>query len=171
VYRVVIAIDGECGAHKDGKTMKMSEMIKQALEKKGLTNLKDASKALGISPEILRVTINKGHIPKDSTLSIIADHLDLDRSALILTAHQERVPDEVKGFFLTPTPSNLRRGKRVFPLSQEQCEYLEKIMSSEEIQLIRKMRQVSEEAKTQIIGYVDYMFETRKAGFERRKAG
>jgi len=151
--------------------MKMSDMIKQALDKKGLTNLKEASKVLGISHEILRVTINKGHIPKDSTLSIIADHLDLDRSALILTAHQEKVPDDVKGFFLSPIPSNLRRVKRVFPLSEEQCGYLEKIMSNEEIQLIRKMRQVTEEAKIQIIGYVNYMFETRKAAFETRKAG
>jgi hypothetical protein len=144
--------------------MRMSNMIKQALESKGLKNLKDASKALGISPEILRVTINKGHIPKDSTLSIIASKLDLDRSALILSAHQEKVPDEVKGYFLTPAQSKLRQGKRVFPLSQEQCDYLEKIMSNDEIQIVRKMRQVSEEAKIQIIGYVNYMFETRKAG-------
>jgi hypothetical protein len=144
--------------------MRMSNMIKQALESKGLKNLKDASKALGISPEILRVTISKGHIPKDSTLSIIASKLDLDRSALILSAHQEKVPDEVKGYFLTPAQSKLRQGKRVFPLSQEQCDYLEKIMSNDEIQIVRKMRQVSEEAKIQIIGYVNYMFETRKAG-------
>jgi len=139
-------------------------MIKQALESKGLKNLKDASKALGISPEILRVTINKGHIPKDSTLSIIASKLDLDRSALILSAHQEKVPDDVKGYFLTPPQLKLRQEKRVFPLSQEQCDYLEKIMSNDEIQIVRKMRQVSEEAKIQIIGYVNYMFETRKAG-------
>jgi hypothetical protein len=144
--------------------MKTSDMIKQALDKKGLANLKDASKALGISPEILRVTIHKGHIPKDSTLSIIAKHLDLDRSALILTAHQEKVPDEVKGFFLTPTQSKLNRGKRVYPLSQEQCDYLERIMNKEEIQLIRKLRQVSEEAKLQIIGYVDFMYQTKKTG-------
>ena len=144
--------------------MKMSEMIRQALEKKGLKNLKDASKALGISPEILRVTINKGHIPKDSTLSIIASKLDMDRSALILTAHQEKVPDEVKGFFLAPAPTKRRYGKRIFPLSQEQCDYLEKVINNEEIQLIRKLRQVSEEAKVQIIGYVDFMFQTKKAG-------
>ncbi len=144
--------------------MKMSEMIKQALEKKGFKNLKDASKILGLSPEILRVTINKGHIPKDTTLSILASKLDLDRSALILTAHQEKVPADVKGFFLTPTQSKLRRGKRVFPLSQEQCDYLEKILNNEEIQIIRKMRQVSEEGKIQIIGYVDFMFQTKKPG-------
>lgn len=144
--------------------MNTSDMIKQALEKKGLRNIKESSKILGISSEILRVTINKGHIPKDSTLSIIASKLDMDRSALILTAHQEKVPDEVKGFFLAPAPTRRRYGKRVFPLSQEQCDYLEKVINNEEIQLIRKLRQVSEEAKVQIIGYVDFMFQTKKAG-------
>ena len=34
--------------------MKISEMIRQALEKKGFRNLKDASKVLGISPELLQ---------------------------------------------------------------------------------------------------------------------
>jgi hypothetical protein len=144
--------------------IKMSDMIRQGLERKGLKNLKESSKILGISPEILRVTINKGHIPKDSTLSIIAGKLDLDRSALILKAHQEKVPDEVKGYFLAPASTKLRHGKRVFPLSQEQCDYLGKIMNNDEIQLIRKMRQVSEEGKIQIIGYVNYMFETKKVG-------
>jgi hypothetical protein len=124
--------------------------------------LKNASKALGISPELLRVIVNKGHLPKDKTLSIIAKKLGLDASSLILSAHQEKVPAEVRGFFLSPVQSKFREGKRVFPLSQEQCDYLERIMSEQEIQIIRKFRQVSEDAKTQIIGYVDYMFATKR---------
>jgi hypothetical protein len=35
-------------------------------------------------------------------------------------------------------------------------------MSAEEIQMLRKYRQVSEEAKTQIAGYVDYMVAMQK---------
>ncbi len=144
--------------------MKISDMIRQALEKKGFRNLKDASKVLGISPELLRVTINKGHIPKDKTLMMIASKLGLDRSVLILSAHQEKVPAEVKGFFLSPSQSKFRRGKRKFPLSEEQCNYLEKIMSPDEIQMLRKFRQVSDEARTQIVGYVDYMFASKRSG-------
>jgi hypothetical protein len=147
-----------------GGLMKISDMIRQALEKKGFRNLKDASKVLGISPELLRVTINKGHIPKDKTLIMIANKLGLDRSVLILAAHQEKVPDEVKGFFLSPSQAKFRRGKRKFPLSEEQCNYLEKIMSTDEIMMLRKFRQVSEEAKTQIVGYVDYMFASKRSG-------
>jgi len=142
--------------------MKLSDIIKQALEKKGCRNLKDASKLLGISPELVRVILNKGHIPKDRTLKTMAKKLDLDGSVLILTAHQEKVPFEVTGFFLSPAASKFRQGKRVFPLSQEQCDYLEKVISPEEIHMMRKYRQVSEEAKTQIMGYVDYMYALKR---------
>ena len=142
--------------------MKISDIIRQALEKKGFHNLKDASKALGISPELLRVTINKGHIPKDKTLIMIANKLGLDKSVLILSAHQEKVPDEVKGFFLSPSQAKFKRGKRKFPISEEQINYLEKILSIDEIMLLRKFRQVSDEAKVQITGYVDYMFASKR---------
>jgi hypothetical protein len=143
--------------------MKISDIIRQALEKKGFKNLKDASKVLGISPELLRVTINKGHIPKDRTLIMIANKLGLDKSVLILSAHQEKVPAEVKGFFLSPSTTKYRRGKRKYPLSEEQINYLEKILSIEEIMMLRKYRQVSEEAKTQINGYIDFMYASKRS--------
>jgi hypothetical protein len=148
---------------KAGGMMKIAEMIKQALEKKGFRNLKDASKVLGISPELLRVTINKGHIPKDKTLVMIANKLGLDRSVLILNAHQEKVPAEVKGFFLSPSQTKFRRGKRKYPLSEEEINYLEKIMSSEEVLMLRKLRQVADDTRTQITGYVDYIFASKRS--------
>ena len=144
--------------------MKIAEIIRQALDKKGLRNLKDASKHLEISPELLRVTINKGHIPKDKTLILIANKLKLDKSLLVLAAHREKVPIDVKGFFLSPSQSKFGSGKRKYPLSAEQCTYLGKIMTPEEIQILRKFRQVTEEGKTQILGYVDYMFASKKSG-------
>lgn len=142
--------------------MKIAEMIRQALEKKGFRNLKDASKVLGISPELLRVTINKGHIPKDKTLVMIANKLGLDKSVLILAAHQEKVPSEVRGFFLSPSTTKFRRGKRKYPLSEEQINYLEKILTIDEIMMLRKYRQVNDDARTQINGFVDFMFGTRR---------
>jgi hypothetical protein len=139
-------------------------MIRTALDKKGFNNLKDASKALGISPELLRVIINKGHIPKDNTLIMIAKKLKLDMSTLVLAAHQEKVPNEVKGFFLTPSQGKLNRGKRKYPLSEEQTEYLEKILKIDEIMMLRKFRQVTDEARIQIAGYVDYMYASKSGG-------
>jgi len=144
--------------------MKVSDMIRQAVEAKGYKNLKDASKALGISPELLRIAVNKGHVPKDKTLVLIANKLGLNKSELILAAHQEKVPTEVKGYFLSPMKSKYKEGKRVFPLSQEQCEYLAKIMTPQEIQMLRKFRQVTPDGKTQVTGYVDYMYATKKKG-------
>lgn len=144
--------------------MKISEMIRKALEKKGFKNLKDASKVLAISPELLRVTINKGHIPKDKTLIQIANKLNLDKSVLILAAHQEKVPAEVKGFFLSPSQAKFRRGKRKYPLSEEQINYLEKILTVDEIMMLRKFRQVTDEARTQIAGYIEFMFSSKRVG-------
>ena len=142
--------------------MNISDTIKDALDKKGLRSLKDASAELGISSELLRVILNKGHLPKDKTLGTIATKLGINAPLLILSAHQEKVPTEVKGFFLAPSASKAVKGQRKFPLSHEQCEYLERIMTPAEIQLIRKLRQVSDEAKTQIFGYVDFMFATKR---------
>ena len=142
--------------------MNISDTIKDALERKGLRSLKDASGVLGISPELLRVILSKGHLPKDKTLGMIANKLGINAPLLILSAHQEKVPAEVKGFFLEPSSSKTLTVKRKFPLSHEQCEYLERILTPTEIQMIRKFRQVSEETKTQIIGYVDFMFATKR---------
>jgi hypothetical protein len=142
--------------------MKISEMIKNALLKKGFNNLKDASKALGISPELLRVTINKEHIPKDTTLTMIAKKLNLDMSVLVLAAHQQKVPTEVKGYFLTPSQAKSNRGKRKYPVSEEQTDYLAKVLSIDEIMLLRKFRQVNDEARMQIAGYVDFMYASKK---------
>jgi hypothetical protein len=143
--------------------MKISEMIKKALDKKGFKNLKDASKELGVSPELLRVTINKGHIPKDNTLTMMAKKLKLDMSTLVLAAHQEKVPDEVKGFFLIPSQAKFNRGKRKYPLSEEQTTYLEKVLNIDEIMMLRKFRQVTDEARTQIEGYLDFVYGSKRS--------
>jgi hypothetical protein len=143
--------------------MKIADIIKDALEKKGFRNLKDASKVLGISTELLRVIVNKGHLPKDKTLSSIAVRLGLDKSMLILAAHQEKVPAEVKGFFLSPSHAKFRRGKRKLPLSEEQINYLEKIITDEELQMLRKMRQVSDEARVQIDAYMNFMYASKRS--------
>ncbi len=142
--------------------MKVAEMIKQVLKEKGFRNLRDAAKALGISKELLRLTVNKEHLPKDAILGMMADKLGLDRSALILAAHQEKVPVGVQGYFLSPTEDKKYEKKRVWPLSEEQCSYLEKILNETEIQNIRKFRQLPDEAKEQITGYLDYTWAMKK---------
>lgn len=142
--------------------MKVAEMIMKVLEQKGYRNLSSAAKSLGISKELLRITVNKGHIPKDSILEMIADKLGLERSALLLAAHQDKFPFEVKSYFLSPTEVKQHQKKRLWPLSDEQCGYLEKILTEPEIQIIRKFRQIPDEAKVQITGYLDYTWAMKK---------
>jgi hypothetical protein len=93
---------------------------------------------------------------------MIANKLNIDKSLLVLSAHQEKVPDEVKGFFLLPSQAKTSRSKRKFPLSEEQTAYLEKILSIDEIMMLRKFRQVTDEARVQIVGYVDFMYATKR---------
>lgn len=145
---------------------KLSSEIKRELERRGFESLKEAARFIGVSTEALRVIIKKGHIPKDKTLRIIADSLKLDLSGLILAAHQEKIPDEVKGLFLTPVASPYKEGKRKYPLSQEQCDYLGKLMSPAEIQLVRKYRQFSPDGKTEFVGYLDYHFSLHRAALQ-----
>jgi transcriptional regulator with XRE-family HTH domain len=142
--------------------MKVAEMIMRALEQKGNQNLRASAKKLGVSPELLRLTVKQGHIPKDSILEKIADKLGIDRSALLLAAHKEKFPLEVKGYFLSPSKQIKYEKRRVWPLSEEQCSYLEKILSEPEIQLIRKFRQIPDEEKAQIIGHLDYSWAMKK---------
>jgi hypothetical protein len=147
--------------------MKVAEMIRRELEQQGFQNMKDAAKFLDISLELLRITVNQGHIPKDAILVKIASRLDLDRVALLLAAHQERVPIEAQGYFLSPVKRQSWTKKRVWPLSWEQCEYLGKVMDDMEIQIIRKLRQVPDEEKRQIVGYVDYTWLSKRVINER----
>ncbi|HSQ78760.1 MAG TPA: hypothetical protein VLN91_07695 [Nitrospirota bacterium] len=144
--------------------MKVADLIKQALEQKGLPVLrpKEAATALGISVELLRLILAKGHVPKDKTLGKIAGKLGMNASSLVLAAHQERVPVEMKGYFLSAAAEKPWRKKRVFPLSEEQCNYLQKIMSPGEIQLVRKLRQVPEEAQASVAVYVDYVYASKR---------
>ncbi len=142
--------------------MKIAEIIGQALEQRGMSRVTEASEILGISPELLRITLFNGHVPKDSTLSAIADGLGLDKCALIMAAHRERISEDLKGLILSPVPRSDRK-RRVWPLSEEQCNYLAMIMSPEEMQIVRKFRQVPVEEQAQIIDFIDYMFASKRA--------
>jgi transposase-like protein len=150
--------------------MKVAEMIKRALEQKGIRTRKDAAKALDVSPELLRITLYQGHIPKDAILGKIADKLGLDSAELILAAHQEKVPVEVKGYFLSAAKRRAYPKKRVWPLSEEQCDHLGKVLNETEIQIIRMFRQIPDESKAQIVGYVDYTWATKRMTREMSEA-
>jgi transcriptional regulator with XRE-family HTH domain len=142
--------------------MNVAEMIKRALEQKGLLTRKDAAKALGISPELLRLTLSGGRIPKDTILAKIAGKLGLDSGELILAAHQEKVPIEVKGYFLSAAKRRTYPQRRVWPLSEEQCDHLVKVLNEAEIQMVRMFRQLPDETKAHIVDYLTYAWATKR---------
>jgi hypothetical protein len=141
--------------------MMVATIIRRELAKRQFTNLKDAAAFLGVSTELLRMLVNKGRLPKDRLLIRIADRLGLDRVALVLTAHKQKVPRDMHGFFLEPKHpvGGTWEQKRKWPLSQEQCEYLSRIMNEQEIQLVRKYRQLDGDQRSQALGYIDYHFQ------------
>ncbi|MDH4163246.1 MAG: hypothetical protein OEW15_11245 [Nitrospirota bacterium] len=144
--------------------MKLAEIIDRELKNRKVRSLKAASQLIGISAEIIRAILVKDHIPKDRTLRAIAQSLELDLSLLVIVAHQQKLPGDVKGQFLVPDNYRGRNGKsrRKAPLSQEQCDYLKQEIGTDEIQLVRKYRQLSDEGKIQSRGYIDYIYSTAR---------
>jgi transcriptional regulator with XRE-family HTH domain len=141
--------------------MKLSALIRQELEKRGIRTVREAAQFLRVSSETVRLMLNRGRIPKDRVLVAIANKLEIDPAVLLLTAHRERLPRTMQSYFLMPAPP--ARGdwarKRRWPLSQEQCEYLGRIMTGQEIQLLRMYRQLTPERMQEAVGFMTYLFE------------
>ena len=145
--------------------MDLSSLIKQELDKRGLANIKAAAELTGVSTELVRRVMRDGYVPKDRTLAQIARALGLDPTVLILAAHQKKMPQELRGALLPiaePSRGDWEH-KRKWPLSQEQCEYLESVLQPYEIQFIRKYRQLTADAQQQATGFMEYMFATQRA--------
>jgi hypothetical protein len=144
--------------------MKLREIIQQAIEMQGIATIKGAAKKAGVSTECMRMvlSVHTTHIPKDNTLIKMSKNLGLDPQMVILAAHRGILSEIDDDSFLAPIAGGYEK-KRVWPLSQEQCHYLEKILLSTEIQLIRKYRQVATEGQVQIKGYVDFMFTSHRS--------
>jgi transcriptional regulator with XRE-family HTH domain len=144
--------------------MQLAALIRQELEKRNIRTIKKAAQVLAISTESARLILNKGRIPKDRTLIRIAGALGLEPEILIMAGHRQKLPPELRGNILpieTPAGGEWKQ-KRKWPLSQEQSEYLGKILKPHEIQLIRKCRQLSPEEMHHAIAYIHYMFATKR---------
>ncbi|OGW39936.1 MAG: hypothetical protein A2010_07530 [Nitrospirae bacterium GWD2_57_9] len=138
--------------------MKLADMIRRELESKGIESFSAAAEVTDVSTEVMRIILTKEHIPKDKTLGKIAAKLGLDPALVIVAAHKQRLSKDFEQSFLQPAAGTGFGKKRVWPLSQEQCEYLQKIMSPQEIQLLRKYRQITAEGQVQVRGYIDFTF-------------
>jgi len=141
--------------------MELSGLIRQELNKRGLTSYRESARFLGMSIEFVRITLQKKHVPKDKNHIRIAERLGIDATPLILAAHQQNLPLDAQSCILQPAEV-ASKSKRIWPLSREQCDYLAKVMSPQKIQFIRKYRQLHPDEKSQTEGYVHYMFATKR---------
>src|SRR5512135_746295 len=114
---------------------RLAILIRQELQKRGVTNLKEAARILDVSPELVRMVLNRGIAPKDSTLVKIARALGLEPAVLIMAAHRQKLPEGLLGDILSVAPpaGGDWNQKRKWPLSQEQCAYLERELRPDEI--------------------------------------
>lgn len=148
-------------AKNNESARKLSDLIRQELTKRGLVSYVESARFLGMSIEFVRMTLKKKHVPKDKNLIRIAERLGIDATPLILAAHQQKLPLETRSCLLEPSEAT-SKNRRIWPLSQEQCDYLAKVISPQEIQILRKYRQLLPEGKIQTEGYVHYMFATKR---------
>jgi transcriptional regulator with XRE-family HTH domain len=140
----------------------LSRLIRRELDKGGVKTLEQTAAAMGVSKELARSILSGGHIPKDRTLIKIAHALGLEPTILILSGHRHKLPLELREEMLPvalPSGGSWEK-KRKWPLSQEQCDYLGAVMRPDEIQFIRKCRQLTPEERIQLAGYVNFMFAT-----------
>jgi hypothetical protein len=137
--------------------MTFQEILWDNLNKQGVRTITAAAKKAGISGEAARMYLNLNRIPKDRTITKIAKRLKIDPRILMVAAHRDRIKDFAEDHVLEPVASTFEKN-RIWPLSQEQCDYLAKVMLPAEIQLIRKYRQISAEGQSYIRGCIDFFF-------------
>jgi len=147
----------DVASHAGIKAMNLSDLLRQGLAKRGLVSTAESARFLGTSVELVRKTLRNIRVPKDKTLIRIAERLGIDAAPLILAAHQQKLPLAMRSSFLEPSEVTTKN-KRIWPLSREQCDYLAKVINLQEIQILRKYRQLLPEGKSQTEGYIDYMF-------------
>lgn len=140
--------------------MKLSDLIRQELAKRGLKSCAASAHFLGVSVEFVRATLQKKHVPKDKSLISIAERLGIDATPLILAAHRQKLPLDAQSCILQPSEET-SKNKRIWPLSREQCDYIASVITPQELQILRKYRQLLPEGKIQSEGYIHYMFATK----------
>ncbi len=77
----------------------VAQKIKDAINRKGFTTVKECAQALGLPYELLRKVVGEDHIPKDEQLLVYARKLGIDPKELLFTAYHQKAPAEFKEYF------------------------------------------------------------------------
>jgi len=77
----------------------VSRKIKDAINRKGFSTVKECAQKLDLPYELLRKVVGEDHIPKDEQLLIYARKLGIDAKDLLFTAYHQKAPTEFKEYF------------------------------------------------------------------------
>jgi len=77
----------------------VSQRIKDAINRKGFSTVKECAQTLGLPYELLRKVVGEDHIPKDEQLLTYARKLGIDPKELLFTAYHQKAPTEFKEYF------------------------------------------------------------------------
>ena len=106
----------------------LANLLRQRIEALGYTELKECARERDIPYELLRKVISDGHLPKDKTLLLYAERLEMDLEVLLAAAYRQRAPRDMRHLFsgMNTLPAN-PEGSRLAPvLGKAACgEWLE----------------------------------------------
>ena len=77
----------------------VAQKIKDAINRKGFSTVKECAQTLGLPYELLRKVVGEDHIPKDEQLLVYARKLGIDPKDLLFTAYHQKAPSEFKEYF------------------------------------------------------------------------
>jgi SOS-response transcriptional repressor LexA len=77
----------------------VAQKIKDAINRKGFSTVKECAQALGLPYELLRKVVGEDHIPKDEQLLVYARKLGIEPKDLLFTAYHQKAPVEFKEYF------------------------------------------------------------------------
>ena len=77
----------------------VAQKIKDAINRKGFSTVKECAQTLSLPYELLRKVVGEDHIPKDEQLLVYAKKLGIDPKDLLFTAYHQKAPSEFKEYF------------------------------------------------------------------------
>ncbi len=77
----------------------LADILKTRIQELGFQDIKECARRHDIPYELLRKVISDGHLPKDKTLQLYADKLELELGELISTTYRQRAPSNVTHLF------------------------------------------------------------------------
>lgn len=107
--------------------MTLAALLRRRIQDLGYADLKECARARDIPYELFRKVISDNHLPKDKTLLLYAEKLDMEPQVLLSACYRQRAPSEMRHLFGARQPAPGGSPSRLAPvLGKAACgEWLE----------------------------------------------